>query len=170
GESVGRTRATLHEGIGEAEERLKTSAEQAAFNISQQLARTQADLVSTADTIGQTFAAINEHISKRTGETVRALDERTREFNTVLANRTSEISRILDETARPLVERFEASGGELQQGIAAITQQTAERLRQENAALINALASRTADTLNAMERARSGLTGEVNQLLSQLDS
>src|SRR5690606_33994416 len=112
----------------------------------------QTNLISAADTISQTFMAVNEHISSRTGEAVRTLEERTHDLNMVLANRSLEITRILDETARPLVERFEAGVAEFKQAIEEVTERSAERLQQQNSLLISALSDRTADTLHAVER------------------
>ena len=64
------------------------------------------------------------------------------------------------ETAKPLVERFSQSGGELQRSLEAASLQATERLRSENQALVNALANRTAETLAAVEGARSRLSAK----------
>ena len=50
----------------------------------------------------------------------------------MLSSRSIEISKLLDETAKPLVERFAASGGELQKSLEDATQRATERLRTEN--------------------------------------
>jgi ABC-type transporter Mla subunit MlaD len=86
----------------------------------------------------------------------------------MLAERSAEITRILDEAGRPLAERLAEGGGELQKSLEQATEQAAERLRAENASLVNALASRTAETLSAVEGARSTLAEGVNSLIGKL--
>ena len=71
------------------------------------------------------------------------------------------MSKILDETARPLVERFAQGGSELQKSMQEVTERATEKLRSENASLVNALAARTAETLSAVEGARSTLADSV---------
>src|SRR6185437_3380252 len=104
--------------------------------------------------IAETFSAVNEHIGQRTNDAAKTIEERTRELNSMLAARSSDIARILDDTAKPLIASFAASGGELQKSLEDATQRATERLRSENVALVNALASRTADTLAAVEGSR----------------
>src|SRR5690606_22478611 len=43
-----------------------------------------------------------------------------------------------------------------------------DRLRAENAALVNALASRTAETIAAVQQAQSNLSGNVSELIDRL--
>jgi ABC-type transporter Mla subunit MlaD len=86
----------------------------------------------------------------------------------MLASRSSDIARILDDTAKPLIDSFAASGGELQKSLEDATQRATERLRAENAALVNALASRTADTLAAVEGSRNSLSETVSDLIGRL--
>ncbi|RUV80350.1 kinesin, partial [Mesorhizobium sp. M1A.F.Ca.IN.022.07.1.1] len=88
--------------------------------------------------------------------------------NTMLAARSAEMSKILDETARPLVERFAQGGSELQKRMEEVTEQATEKLRSENAALVNALANRTAETLSAVEGARSTLADSVADLIGRM--
>ena len=88
--------------------------------------------------ISETFAAVGEHIGKSTNDAAKTIGVNTRELNAMLAARSAEITKILDETARPLVDRFTDSGGELQRSLEAATQQATERLRTENATLVNA--------------------------------
>ncbi|TIN32130.1 MAG: kinesin, partial [Mesorhizobium sp.] len=94
----------------------------------------------------------------------------TRELNTMLAARSAEISKILDETARPLVERFALGGSELQKSMEEVTERATEKLRSENAALVDALASRTAETLSAVEGARSTLADSVADLIGRMST
>ena len=86
----------------------------------------------------------------------------------MLAERSAEITRILDETARPLVNRFSESGDELAKSLNEATTRATERLRAENAVLVNALASRTAETLSAVEGARDNLASGVSSLIDRL--
>ena len=86
----------------------------------------------------------------------------------MLAARSAEMSKILDETARPLVERFAQGGSELQKSMQEVTERATEKLRSENANLVNALASRTAETLSAVEGARSTLADSVADLIGRM--
>ena len=138
--------------VGEVERRLAYSAESMAQKINEQVSEAEAQLVSRANVISETFAAVGEHIGKSTNDAAKTIGVNTRELNAMLAARSAEITKILDETARPLVDRFTDSGGELQRSLEAATQQATERLRTENATLVNALANRTAETLAARRR------------------
>ena len=115
--------------------------------LNEQVSQAEAQLVSRANVIAETFTAVGEHIGKSTNDAAKTIGVNTRELNAMLAARSAEITKILDETARPLVERFTQSGGELQKSLEAATEQATERLRTENATLVNALANRTAETL-----------------------
>ena len=86
----------------------------------------------------------------------------------MLAERSNEIAKILDETARPLVDRFAEGGSELQRSMEEATARATEKLRSENASLVNALASRTAETLSAVEGARSTLAESVADLIGRM--
>ncbi|TPN64443.1 kinesin, partial [Mesorhizobium sp. B1-1-5] len=59
-------------------------------------------------------------------------------------------------------------GSELQKSMEEVTERAAEKLRSENAALVNALASRTAETLSAVEGARSSLSDSVADLIGRM--
>ena len=146
--------------VGEVERRLAYSAESMAQKINEQVSQAEAQLVSRANVIAETFAAVGEHIGKSTNDAAKTIGVNTRELNAMLAARSAEITKILDETARPLVERFTDSGGELQHSLEAATQQATERLRTENATLVNALANRTAETLAARRRRALVAVGE----------
>ncbi|RWB24100.1 MAG: kinesin, partial [Mesorhizobium sp.] len=100
----------------------------------------------------------------------KTIGTNTRELNTMLAARSAEISKILDETARPLVERFAQGGSELQKSMEEVTERATEKLRSENATLVNALASRTAETLSAVEGARSTLADSVADLIGRMST
>ena len=58
----------------------------------------------------------------------------------------------------------------MQRSLEAATQQATERLRTENATLVNAMANRTAETLAALEGARSTLSDNVNDLIGRLSA
>ncbi|RWK84782.1 MAG: kinesin, partial [Mesorhizobium sp.] len=105
-----------------------------------------------------------------TNDAAKTIGTNTRELNTMLAARSAEISKILDETARPLVERFAHGGSELQKSMQEVTERATEKLRSENAALVDALASRTAETLSAVEGARSTLADSVADLIGRMST
>ena len=141
-----------------------------AQKINEQVSEAEAQLVSRANVIPETFAAVGEHIGKSTNDAAKTIGINTRELNAMLANRSAEITKILDETARPLVERFAESGGELQHSLEAATTLATERLRSENAALVNALANRTAETLAAVDGARRTLSENVDDVIGRLSA
>ncbi|MGO4840191.1 hypothetical protein AB4144_48885, partial [Rhizobiaceae sp. 2RAB30] len=126
--------------------------------------------MARADVIADTFTKVGQHIGQSTNEAARTIGANTRELNAMLAARSAEITKILDETARPLVDRFAQSGGELQRSMEEVTDKATERLRAENAALVNALANRTAETLSAVDGARSGLAKGVSDLIDRLSA
>ena len=162
--------ARVTEQVGDVERRLAYSAESMAQKINEQVSEAEAQLVSRANVISETFAAVGEHIGKSTNDAARTIGINTRELNAMLASRAAEITKILDETARPLVERFAESGGELQHSLEAATTLATERLRSENAALVNALANRTAETLAAVDGARRTLSENVDDVIGRLSA
>ena len=81
--------------------------------LSEQVSQAEAQLMSRANVISETFAAVGQHIGQSTNEAARTIGTNTRELNAMLAERSAEITKILDETARPLVDRFSETGDEL---------------------------------------------------------
>ncbi|WP_432421221.1 hypothetical protein [Mesorhizobium huakuii] len=136
--------------------------------LNEQVSSAEAQLVSRANVIAETFTAVGQHIGQSTNDAAKTIGANTRELNTMLAARSAEMSKILDETARPLVERFAQGGSELQKSMEEVTERATEKLRSENAALVNALASRTAETLSAVEGARSSLSDSVADLIGRM--
>lgn len=168
--SAERAAGKVAEQVGETERRLSYSADAIGQKITDQVAQAEAHLVSRANVIAETFTTVGDHIGRSTNEAAKTIGVNTRELNEMLAARSAEITRILDETARPLIERFGSSGNELQQSLEAATHKATERLRSENAQLVNALASRTAETLAAVNGARSSLSESINDLIGRLSA
>jgi phage-related protein len=160
----------LNEGLTEAETRLTAGTNQIGEKLHEQVLQTEARLISRANSITETFADAGSDITERTDAATRTIAERTRELNEMLSARSADIAEILDKTARPLVERFAQSGGELQRNLENATQQATERLRAESVALVNALANRTAETLTAVEGAKTGLVEGVSDLIDRLSA
>ncbi|RVC77494.1 kinesin, partial [Mesorhizobium sp. M4A.F.Ca.ET.022.05.2.1] len=146
------------------------TAETMGQKLSEQVSSAEAQLISRANVIAETFTAVGQHIGQSTNDAAKTIGANTRELNTMLAARSAEMSRILDETAKPLVERFAQGGSELQRSMEEVTERATEKLRSENAALVNALASRTAETLSAVEGARSTLADSVAELIGRLST
>ncbi|MGD9915628.1 MAG: kinesin, partial [Rhizobiaceae bacterium] len=138
--------------------------------LNEQIVNAESQLISRANVVAETFRAVGEHIGKSTNEAARTIGANTRELNAMLAARSSEITKILDDTARPLVDRFAEGGNELQRAMEIATQSATDRLRSESTALVNALASRTAETLAAVDGARSELAGGVADLIDRLSA
>ncbi|RWE24413.1 MAG: kinesin, partial [Mesorhizobium sp.] len=136
--------------------------------LDEQVSGAEAQLISRANVIAETFTAVGQHIGQSTNEAAKTIGANTRELNTMLAARSAEMSKILDEKARPLVERFAQGGSELHKSMEEVTARATEKLRSENAALVNALASRTAETLSAVEGARSTLADSVTDLIGRM--
>ena len=160
--------ARVNAHVEDAESRLAVGAETMGQKLGEQVAQAEAQLMSRANTIAETFAAVGQHVGQSTNEAARTIGANTRELNTMLAERSAEITRILDETARPLVDRFSATGDELAKALDETTTRSTERLRTENAALVNALASRTAETLSAVDGVRGNLAAGVGALIEKL--
>ena len=97
--------------VEDAESRLAYSAETMGQKLNEQVAQAEAQLVSRANVIAETFAAVGQHIGQSTNEA--AQDDRRQHPRTQrhAGERSAEITKILDETARPLVDRFAESGG-----------------------------------------------------------
>ncbi len=73
--------------------------------------------------------------------------------------------------AQPLVESLaEILGRTPASQLVEATTAATERLRVENAALINAIASRTAETITAVQAAKAGLTDDVSNLIDRLSA
>ena len=160
--------ARVEEQIAGVENRLAYTTETMGQKLNEQVSSAEAQLISRANVIAETFTAVGQHIGQSTNDAAKTIGANTRELNTMLAARSAEMSKILDETARPLVERFAQGGSELQKSMEEVTERATEKLRSENAALVNALASRTAETLSAVEGARSSLADSVADLIGRM--
>lgn len=125
-------------------------------------------LEQKAMSIAQRLTDTEQSIDVRATTVHSTLDERTRELNSMLASRSAELSRIIDEQARPLVERYASSGEEFADRLTEVTQASTDRLRAENAALINAITNRTNETLSAIDSVNQSLSGNVGALLDRL--
>ena len=66
------------------------------------------------------------------------------------------------------MQRLADSGRGLAQQLEEATHAATDRLRSENAALVNALASRTAETIAAVQQAKSGLSDNIGELIDRL--
>ena len=88
----------------------------------------------------------------------------------MLDDRTRELSRFMEETAMPIVDRMAESGITAAAQLEEATKAASERLRRENASLVQALASRTSETLAAMESARTELDTGVTDLIDRLSA
>ncbi|RUY48837.1 kinesin, partial [Mesorhizobium sp. M7A.F.Ca.CA.001.12.1.1] len=160
--------ARVEEQVSGVENRLAFTAETMGQKLNEQVSNAEAQLVSRANVIAETFTAVGQHIGQSTNDAAKTIGANTRELNTMLAARSAEMSKILDETARPLVERFAQGGSDLQKSMEEVTERATEKLRSENAALVDALASRTAETLSAVEGARSSLSDSVADLIGRM--
>ena len=114
------------------------------------------------------LGSVEARIAQVTDTTAVTLEERTRELNAVLAARSQEITQILNDTAEPLVQRLADSGRGLAEQLEEATHAATDRLRAENAALVNALANRTAETIAAVQQAKTGLSENVSELIDRL--
>src|SRR5690606_36859966 len=143
---------------------ISLGAETMGQKLGEQVTQAEQQLIERANMISETFVAVGQHIGQSTNEAARTIGTNTRELNAMLAERSSEITRILDETARPLVDRFGQTGDVFARTLDDVTTRSTERLRAENQSLVDALAHRTAETLTAVEGARSNLAEGVTGL------
>lgn len=160
---------------------LGSHSEAFSARVLENLSGTEARLTERADAIAMglgeigsritgELGVIEARISDATQNTSSTLEERTRELNAVLAARSQEITRILADTAEPLVQRLADSGQGLASQLEQATHAATDRLRVENTALVNALASRTAETISAVQEAKSNLSEGVGGLIDRLAS
>ena len=112
------------------------------------IAESEAQIAERAKMVERTFTAVGEHIAATTTDAARAIADNTRELTTVLDSRSLEMSRILDEQAKPLVERFAASGSEIERSMAAATEKATARMLSDNANFVDALSKQTAESLD----------------------
>ncbi|MCB1468246.1 MAG: kinesin, partial [Rhizobiaceae bacterium] len=154
--------------IASAHNKLTESANATSRAVLDEIAKSEQQLNSRVDVVAETFSAVGNHITQTTNEAARTIGDNTRQLNEMLASRSSEITKILDETAKPLVDRFSEGGADLQRSIEQVTERTAERMRAENAALVEALSTRAEETIAAVQQVRSSLAGEVSDLLGRL--
>lgn len=158
---------------------LGSHSEAFSARVLENLSGTEARLTERADAIAMglgeigsritgELGAIEARISDATQNTSSTLQDRTRELNAVLAARSQEITRILADTAEPLVQRLADSGQGLASQLEQATHAATDRLRAENAALVNALANRTAETISAVQEAKSNLSQGVGGLIDRL--
>ncbi len=154
--------------IASAESRFANSADAMGQKLDQQITQAEGQLASRANVIAETFAAVGQHIGQSTNEAAKTIGANTRELNAMLASRSAELSKILDETARPLVDKFSQGGVELQRSMEEATERATAALHRENATLADAIASRTAETLAAVDGARSSLAGNVADLIDRM--
>ncbi|MEM9106930.1 MAG: hypothetical protein AAGC96_14845, partial [Pseudomonadota bacterium] len=80
----------------------------------------------------------------------------------------AELSRLIEQEAAPLVEAYAERGTKLTNELKNITQTSTEQLEVQSTALVDALNSRTRETLEAIESAGSSLKTEVTDLIAKL--
>ncbi len=158
----------INEHLSSAENRLACGAESMGQQLNERVAQAEAQLVARANVITETFTAVSQHIGQSTNEAARTIDANTRELNSILSDRSNEIAKILDETARPLVDRFVEGSTELQRNMEEVTARASEKLRVENAALVDALSICTSETLSAVDGARSTLAESMVNLIDRM--
>ena len=135
--------------------------------LNEQIAQAEAQLISRANVIAETFTAVGQHIGQSTNEAAkhhrhqhaRAQHHARRAFGRD-HRRSSTRRRGRWSSASPRAAR---TGEEHRRR----HQRATEKLRSENAALVNALASRTAETLSAVEGARIDLAEGVADLIGR---
>ncbi|MEC9462572.1 MAG: hypothetical protein VX601_05305, partial [Pseudomonadota bacterium] len=118
--------------------------------------------------LATTMNAVEKALEAR-GNSIRSvLDDRTRELNSMLSTRSAELSRLIDEKAAPVVASYAETGRAAAEQIAAAAEQSAERLRSENAALVDAISQRTDRAVSTLSAAEQNLVASASQLIERL--
>jgi hypothetical protein len=86
----------------------------------------------------------------------------------MLSTRSAELSRLIDEKAAPVVAAYAETGRAAAEQIAAAAEQSAERLRTENAALVDAISQRTERAVATLGTAEQNLVASASQLIERL--
>ena len=168
--SVEDATALVDTSMVDIEGRMTNSAETLGRKVAEHVASAEEQLISRADVISNTFSAVGKHIGDSTNDAARVLATNTRELNALMTERTAEINKLLDDTARPLAGKLSDAHVELERTVETAAERAAEKLRSENQALADALASRTAETLAAVDGARNSLSTGVNELIGRMSA
>ena len=168
--SVEDATALVDTSMVDMEGRMANSAEALGRKVGEHVASAEEQLISRADVISNTFSAVGKHIGDSTNDAARVLATNTRELNALMTERTAEINKLLDETARPLAGKLSDAHVELERTVEVAAERAAEKLRSENQVLADALASRTAETLAAVDGARNSLSTGVNELIGRMSA
>ncbi len=154
----------------DADQRIMARTHQTSAELDARTRQIEAALVQATEGLRVAASAAGSQLGEHSKTTITTLEARTRELNEVLAARTEEIANLIEEKARPLIEGFAEGGGKLTASLEAATEQATEKLRRQNAALVNALATRTAETLTAVEEAQTSLGENVSSLIDRLSA
>ncbi len=156
--------------LDEADQRIMARVHQVSAELDARAGEVERRLASSVSVSADSLSALNERISEQAEQTAQAFEDRTTSLASMLDDRTREISRILDETAQPLADRMAESGLTAAAQLEEATRAATERLRRENAALVQSLASRTSETLAAMDTARTELETGITDLIDRLSA
>ncbi len=154
--------------VVEGQKRLSAAADITGEAVRGKIAESEAQIAERAKMVERTFTAVGQHIAATTTDAARAIADNTRELTTVLDSRSLEMSRILDEQAKPLVERFAASGSEIERSMAAATEKATARMLSDNANFVDALSKQTAESLDLVADVKRSLAGEASDLIERL--
>ena len=154
--------------LDEADQRIMARVHQVSAELDARAGEVERRLASSVSASAGSLSALNERLVEQVDTTAHAMEERTQTLTAMLDSRTREISRILEETAAPLADRMAESGITAATQLEEATKAASERLRRENAHLVQSLASRTSETLAAMESARGELETGVTDLIDRL--
>jgi ElaB/YqjD/DUF883 family membrane-anchored ribosome-binding protein len=149
---------------------LARSVGEATDGAAARIAQTQARVAEQASSLQRSLTDVEKALEAR-GNTIRTtLDDSTRELNSMLAGRSAELSRLIDEKARPVIDQYAATGKEAADRISEVARESAERLRAENATLLESLTARTGETLNAISNRAEETAKAMKMVENRLQS
>jgi phosphoglycolate phosphatase-like HAD superfamily hydrolase len=125
-------------------------------------------LEEQARQIDGTLSDVDKALAARGNAVRTALDDRTRELNSMLSGRAAELNQIVDEKIAPIIETYAATGREAAEQISMAARASADRLRSENAALMDAMVQRAEAAAGSLNEVETTLSTNVNSLIDRL--
>ncbi|MGB7431621.1 MAG: kinesin, partial [Ahrensia sp.] len=161
-------------GIANVRRTLEESAGLVAGTLRDRVTQAREELEAEANRISTMLGEGNQGLTQRLADLLAEQQQKVTNdlagYEAQMAERTEALRKLIDETAQPLVDRLSGEGEAVAGKLEAATRAAAERLKSENEALVNAMASQTADTVSTLTSMQSGLSENVTDLLDRLSA
>ncbi|MDZ7823527.1 MAG: hypothetical protein U5K75_05445 [Ahrensia sp.] len=161
-------------GVDNVRKALEESAGKLASTLRDRVTESRREIEEEANRIAALTGDTGSNMTTRIEEILRGHQESLTagiaSYEAQIGERTAALNDILENTTKPLVDRLADSGKGLADELEKATRSVTERLRHENTELVNMLATRTADTLTAVEGMQTNLSQGVGELIDRLSS